>query len=223
MIAVARSPLSERSPRRLARDEDQSVVLHGVPWSTYVLLDDAFDQPGVKVSYDRGALEIMTKSPRHELGKKVVARLLELWAIERDVRIYGYGETTFREEMNRAGIEPDECYTIGRPLQQVPDLVIEVVVSKGMLDKLPIYRSLGVREVWIYDNGAIAVHRLGPKGYRLARRSALLPGLDVSLLARHASMPDQHDAALAFRDAIRGEAERARARPKRGKRRKRRP
>lgn len=198
--------LSDVTARAGRSDDDQRLVLYGVPWHTYVLLNDAFDQPGVKVSYYRGALEIMTKSPRHEVGKKFLARLLELWALERDVPLYGYGETTFREELEQAGVEPDECYTVGEQLRTVPDLAIEVVVSTGALDKLPIYRALGVREVWIFENGAVTLHGLGRKGYRIARRSALLPELDLRLLARHLAEPDQHEAVRAFRDALRAKA-----------------
>ncbi len=184
-------------------EQDQTVVIHGMSWRTYVLLNDAIDQATVKVGYHRGDLEIMTRGPRHEIVKKLLARLLELWALDSDVALYAYGETTFRGDLEDAGIEPDECYTVGHPLERVPDLALEVVMTHGALDKLPIYRALGVGEVWIFERGTLSVHVLGRGGYRAAKRSRLLPALDVRALGRHANMLDQHAAVKSFRDALR--------------------
>jgi Uma2 family endonuclease len=152
----------------------------------------------------------MVKSPQREINKKLLARLLELWAVERNVPLYGYGETTLRDDLERAGLEPDECYTLRRPLHRVPDLAIEVVVTRKALNKLRIYETLGVGEVWILEKGALTVHVLGRRGYKLANASALLPALDLELLARHAAMPDQHRAVMSYRDALRGKRRRVR-------------
>jgi len=201
MAMVATAPL--RAP--VWEEEDQQVVIFGVPWLTYVIVNDAIEKGNVKVSYLRGALEIMTKGPRHETGKKFLARLLEMWSIEADVPIQGHGEKTLRNKLKEAGLEPDECYIIGPPRggDPIPDLAIEVVVSHKALKKLPIYEALGVREVWIWENDALTVNVLGRTGYRPAKKSALLPTLDLGLLARHAVMTDQHAAVKAFRDALR--------------------
>ena len=45
-----------------------------------------------------------------------------------------------------------------------PDLAIEVDISSSSLDKLAIYASLGVPEVWVYDGSKLQVHQLQPDG-----------------------------------------------------------
>jgi hypothetical protein len=43
---------------------------------------------------------------------------------------------------------PDECYVLGRELldDDFPDIALEVVISSGGINKLEVYRGLGVRE-----------------------------------------------------------------------------
>ena len=58
---------------------EQHLVLYGISWQTYERLLRVFaDRPGVRLTYDRGALELMTLSHEHEslvhlLGRLVVA------------------------------------------------------------------------------------------------------------------------------------------------------
>lgn len=162
------------------------VVLHGVSWAQYEALLEALgdDHPSLRMTYLRGTLEIMTTSPYHEEVKTIIARLLEAWALERDVQISGYGGATFRNEAVERGLEPDECYTVGGMLVDVPDLAIEVVYEHEDVDKLAVYAGLGVREVWIWEEGAFAVYGLAGDRMEPATASALLPGLDLAELAR---------------------------------------
>src|SRR5262245_17926058 len=120
MAAHAKPPIAPTPPER-----DQRVVIHGVDWKTYLIVRDAIDSPGIRITYDRGAMEIMSPSPEHESKKKTFARLLEQWALERDVPLLGYGSTTFRRAAKERGLEPDECYCLGEPLRDMPDLAIE--------------------------------------------------------------------------------------------------
>jgi len=183
---------------------DQRIVLHGIDWKTYLIVRDAIDSPGVRMTYDRGALEIMSPSPEHETQKKTLARLLEVWALERDVPLEGYGSTTFRREAKERGLEPDECYCLGQPLRDYPDLAIEIVHTSGGIEKLPIYESLGVREVWFYERGVLSIHVLdAPSGYARHARSALLPQLDIEELVTHMQHPTQHEAVRAYQRALR--------------------
>lgn len=188
----------------IRRDEtDQRLVIRGVDWRTYLLLNDAFDQPGVRMAYCEGALEIMTIGPKHEFYKTMIARLVELYALERDIPLEGYGSTTFRNDMVERGLEPDECYCVGHLLVDVPDLAIEVVVTHGGIDKLRIYQGLGIREVWRFEKGAFTVHRLSAGKYVRSRASKLVPGIDFELLASFAAREDQASAVRQWRDAIR--------------------
>jgi len=166
---------------------DRRFVLHGVPWSTYVALRDALDdQSGLKMTYLKGTLELMSPSTSHEDAKTISGRLLEVWAMERDLDLRGFGGATFRSEAMERGLEPDECYKLGKlEDDDVPDVAIEVIVSSGLVDKMAVYAGLGVAEVWEWRPGprAITVHRLVGGAYERGDRSALLPELDLALLA----------------------------------------
>jgi Uma2 family endonuclease len=144
--------------------EEPRILLTGVPWSLYVTLRDGLDTPGLRMTYLEGALEIMSPSRNHEVSKTQIARLLELFCLERDIPLYGFGSTTFRKEEKQRGLEPDECYSRGRDTD-VPDVALEVIVTHGAIDKLEVYRGLGVREVWLFESGAFRVLALGRDGY----------------------------------------------------------
>jgi Uma2 family endonuclease len=208
MAVTVRTPSSHaRStppvpPRPL--DVDQRVILNGISWRDYCVLRDLLDSPGVRMTYLEGALEIMSPSRLHEDVKKRIARLLELYALERDTPLQGYGSTTFRLEPKERGLEPDECYVVGRPQSEgFPELAIEVSVTSGGIDKLEVYRGLGVREVWVWIEGRILVYVLGPDGYEEREQSEVVPGIDLGVLARFAGEGDQHAALKAYREELR--------------------
>ncbi len=199
MAAVA--PLQPLA--HLSEDGEQRLLLHHVPWRDYLLLSDLLsDRPGLHLTYLEGTLEIMTTSPKHEKLKKLIARLFELWAVERDVRIIGIGSATFRREEKERGLEPDECYCIDTE-KPYPDLAIEVVVTHPGIDKLAVYQGLGVREVWVWRDDRLFVFELTPEGYVERTGSALLPALDVEHLSTFVRMPDQAHAVRALRDSLR--------------------
>jgi len=149
-------------------------VFHNVPWKTYVLLREAIDEPGLKMTYCRGVLELMSPLPPHEIKKSHLARLLELYAYITRIELHPYGSTTFKNEETQRGVEPDECWCVGRPLQGgVPHIVLEVIEMSPLLDKLDVYDGLGVPEVWLLDHGKLTIHRRKAKGgYVVARRAA---------------------------------------------------
>lgn len=183
------------------------VILHGVSWERYDALVELLgdDYPALRLTYLEGTLEITTTSPEHEHRKKMIARLIEMWAVERDVRLNGYGAATFRERAKERGLEPDECYVLGE-LVDVPDLAIEVVHSHGGIDKLDVYAGLGVPEVWFWEDGRLAVYGLADQRYAKLARSALLPELDLDRLSSFVGMVDQTEAVRAWRDALRAAA-----------------
>jgi len=182
---------------------EQRLTLHGVTWEQYETLRATLDHiPGLRMTYLEGVLEIMSPSLDHEGIKTSLARLLEIYALERNVALNGYGSTTFRKRAKERGVEPDECYCVG-PIKEVPDIAIEVVLSSGGIDKLEVYRGLDVPEVWFWEEGRLAVFQLGLDGYQAARRSRFLPDLDREQLLAFVRPDDQTDAVRAYRDALR--------------------
>ncbi|HEU4535469.1 MAG TPA: Uma2 family endonuclease, partial [Polyangiaceae bacterium] len=174
------------------RDCDQRIILHGVPWAQYeALLAIRGEGAGVRMTYLEGALELMSPSINHEAIKTLVARLVEAYAEEAGLDLNGYGSWTLRKEQEQRGLEPDECYVVGTPQADVPDLAIEIAYSRGGLDKLDVYRGLGVREVWLWREGLLAVHVLKAGAYERAAKSELMPALDLELLLSFADHRSQ--------------------------------
>jgi Uma2 family endonuclease len=187
---------------RPAPSEEQRILLTNVPWATYVILRDTIDSPGTRMTYLEGCLEIMRSSRQHEVEKTQIARLLELFCLERDIPLFGYGSTTFRSEPKERGLEPDECYCRGED-RDVPDIAIEVIVTHATIDKLEVYRGLGVREVWTFEAGVFRVLALRGEHYVEISSSEVLPELDLVRVAHHATQRDQHAALRAYRDELR--------------------
>jgi Uma2 family endonuclease len=183
---------------------EQRMLLHA-SWKEYVLLRDLLDGPGLRMTYANGALELMSPSPEHELWKKNIARLVELFAHLTGIDLRGYGQTTFKKEAKERGAEPDECYLIGKKLSDYPQIVLEVVHTAPLLDKVDIYRAFGVAEVWVFRDGAFALHVLDPATGRYQRKpqSGLLPGLDFGVIARYAVREDIAQALREFDAEIR--------------------
>lgn len=169
-------------------DGERRFVLHGVPWWTYVALRDALDdRSGLKMTYLRGTLELMSPSTLHEDAKKIIARLVEVWAMERDVDLRGFGGATFRREARERGLEPDECYKLGKLEEDgVPDIAIEVIMTNPLVDEMAVYAGLGVPEVWEWrpTTSSIIVHRLVGDTYQRRDRSEVLPDLDIAQLSQ---------------------------------------
>ena len=183
---------------------EQRLLIHGLTWGQYVTMRDLLDDhAGLRLTYLEGTLEIMSPSPEHEREKKIIARLIEAWAIERRFPLNGYGSTTFKKQAAERGAEPDECYVVGTPLKDVPDFAIEVVVTSGGINKLSVYRGLGVPEVWCFHKGRFYLYSLKDNGYEPIPRSGYVPDLDLDHLAAFVDRHDQTEAVIAYRDSLR--------------------
>ena len=75
--------------------------------------------------------------------------------------------------------------------------------TRGGLDKLEIYRRLGVREVWFWINGELTVYVLRSRVFVRSPKSTLFRGLDLKLLIRFAKHPSPARARLLYRAALR--------------------
>jgi Uma2 family endonuclease len=176
----------------------ERVLLHGVSWATYEALLAEVENRGIRLTYDRGELEIMTPSNPHERYKSLIGRLIEAMTEELAIPIRSGGSTTFRSKLLEKGLEPDECYWVEnearmRMIRELdltkdppPDLAIEVEVSRSALDRLGIYASLGVPEAWRWTRGSrLVCHVRGDDGqYHEVSRSGRFPFLAPGDLGR---------------------------------------
>ena len=191
-------------PKTLQPTEEQRIILYDVTWEEYEKLSDSFIDSLPRMTYVEGTLEIvMSNSPEHERLKKIIARLLEAYAEEKDINLNGYGSTTFRKQAVKRGAEPDECYCIGE-LNEIPDIAIEIVITSGGIDKLDVYKGLGVKEVWFWENKTFSFYYLqqASSDYIKSSRSILLPDLDPILLSSFIAQTNQTQAVKNYRQAL---------------------
>ncbi|NER36607.1 MAG: Uma2 family endonuclease [Oscillatoria sp. SIO1A7] len=184
------------------------LLLENVTWADYQTLLKGFgDRPQLRSCYLEGTLEIMAASPEHEAIKKNIARLIELYALEKDIRLFSCGSTTVRREAKSRGVEPDESYCIDSR-KAIPDLAIEVLITNDGIDKLEIYKGLNVREVWVWKNKGFSLYRMRvfTEGYEVIRRSTLFPDLDPNTLAKYVNPEREPQMLQAFRQEICREA-----------------
>jgi Uma2 family endonuclease len=186
--------------------EDHIVRLYGATWDDYQrLLAIRGDHSAPRISFLEGEIEIMSPSRSHESIKSRIGCLVEVWCLERGVEFSTYGSWTLKKKTSQRGAEPDECYVFGQVANpKRPDLAIEVVWTSGGLDKLEIYRKLGVREVWYWRKGRITLHRLQGDSYEIVSASEVIPGIDVDQLAAFVDRPTTSQSIRDYRAAIRG-------------------
>lgn len=198
---MATAPILARQDRSL--DADQRVILGGIDWWQFeAFLAIRGDSPGVRVTYLEGQLEIMSPSQSHEMLAKLIARLLEAYADEEGFVFEGYKSMTMRNAPKLRGIEPDECYAIGVP-KDSPDLAVEVMWTLGGIDKLDVYRGLGVKEVWIWKKEELKAYELRSGAYVEISQSVVIPGLSPSFIAGFLDCETQTEAVRKLRVALR--------------------
>lgn len=186
---------------------DQRVILHDISWPDYdALLTMRGEHSGTRIAYLEGELELMTPSYDHETRKKLLARLIEAYAEECGLDLLGCGSWTLRKEAKARGLEPDECYAIGplTALPAIPDLAVEVIWTRGGLDRLAIHAGLEVPEVWLWQNGRLSFYLFDGQGYQNALRSRLWPALDPALIERLMGHASQTGAVRDLCRALRG-------------------
>jgi Uma2 family endonuclease len=83
----------------------------------------------------------MSPLPKRERAKVLLGRMVGIVAMERNIEVHALGSTTFRRQMLKKGLEPDECFYIQNhakvwnkddldlEIDPPPDLVIEVELT----------------------------------------------------------------------------------------------
>ncbi|BAY89168.1 MULTISPECIES: Uma2 family endonuclease [unclassified Tolypothrix] len=173
------------------------VILRNISWQTYQFLVKDFEQqPAMRLTYDRGLLEIRMPLDPHETYRKLLGRLVEALSEELEIEIRSLGSRTCdREDLGR-GLEPDQCYYIQNEQavwdkEQIdlsqdppPDLAIEVDITSSSINRLDIYADLGVPEVWRYDGQNLIIYHLENQQYQNCSRSIAFPLLTSSEIER---------------------------------------
>jgi Uma2 family endonuclease len=184
--------------------QEKLVTLPDVSWEQFKGIEAQLkDNRNVRLSYLSGILEIMSPiGDKHEYVKTTLGYLLEAYMRVKGIRFYGRGGFTLEEPGYVSGT-PDESYCIGSN-KETPDIVIEVIVTSGTINRKELYKPKKVPEVWFWKSNEITIFRLNQQGeYEEVDRSGFFPELDKALLLRYIAMPDQYDAVQEFTQAIR--------------------
>ncbi|NDJ24792.1 Uma2 family endonuclease [Nostoc sp. B(2019)] len=181
------------------------IHLSGISWQTYEnLLTELNASRRLRLTYNRGTLEIMVPSPEHESYKKLLGRFVETIAEELEVRIEPLGSTTFKRP-ELSGAEPDECFYIeninvirGKKrinLQQdpPPDLVVEIDITSSSKNRFEVYADMGVPEIWRYDGSYFSINILQDKKYIAVEQSLSFPNLPISEISNFLQQVGQKD------------------------------
>ena len=175
---------------------EQRMILHGISWDTYErLLADNDERRVPRLAYDRGVLEAMSPSAEHEELARTISVVVTVVAEELEIDVIDAGSTTFKRADLERGFEPDGCFyvqherrirgqrRIDLTVDPPPDLVIEVDVTSPSLNKLPVYASIGVPEVWRHAGERLAILVLDGERYVEVAASRVLPPLNAELLS----------------------------------------
>jgi Uma2 family endonuclease len=171
------------------------VLLRGISWQTYqALVRELESQPGKRLSYDNGLLEIFMPLPPHEKNKKYAARFVEILTEEWDIEICSLGSCTWSRQDLAKGVEADECYYIQNEavirgkvaidlmIDPPPDLVIEIDMTSPSMPRLPLYAALRIPEVWQFDGTHMRFSCLNEGEYRQENQSRALPQVTSEIL-----------------------------------------
>jgi Uma2 family endonuclease len=173
---------------RLTYTQDRLVTLKG-GWAQFRRIREGCEEtPNVKLAYFNGTIEILMPSRLHEIFTHIIGYLLTSFLTHQDLDFLAVGSAD-QEKEGESSAQPDQSYCIGG-IKTIPDLSIEVVFSSGGINKLARYQSIGVPEVWFWEDGALKLYHLRPDGYEPIQQSELdgLRNLDLEVLKRHVLM-----------------------------------
>ncbi|XZN90038.1 MAG: Uma2 family endonuclease [Microcoleus sp.] len=183
---------------------DEPILIDELSWREFKVVEQLLSRPGVRLSFLDGVLEIRRMpGKKHETVKQRISTLLDLYLEFGGIDFTPTGSVTLESETGRVKREADLSYELG-PNRELPDLVVEVVVTSGGIDKLEAYKRLQIPEVWFWENGRLCLYSLEADGYAEVDRSLVLPDLDIVLLARCINIENHLQAMREFRQAIQG-------------------
>jgi Uma2 family endonuclease len=159
---------------------EERITFFDRTWEQFQFIEQGLEGLKVRLFYFDGKVEILMPGKLHELFKKSIAILIEAFLFEHEIEFEGTGSMTQKSEGFASG-EPDESYQIGDF-----KLVLEVIFTRSSLDKLGLYRSIGIHEVWFWEDGVLKIFHLQEQGYEKAARSQIpaLSAIDLSVLSK---------------------------------------
>ena len=176
--------------RQLSIPLGQRVLFHDVDWREFeAILEELGEHRRTRLTYYQGTLEIRMPLPEHEKVKIIIGDLLKILLNELDLNWESFGSTTFKRKDMASGIEPDDCFYIQNSHLMIgkeqidltvdppPDLALEIDITSKT--QLSVYQSLGVPEIWRYENRQLHVYVLQEGKYVELLNSPSFPNLPI--------------------------------------------
>jgi hypothetical protein len=152
------------------------------------------EDPRLRLTWHRGALELCRLGHPHRQIEETLCRMLQEWVAQRSLPLGRIRRRSWADAGGAFCLSPGICFGEGEEVQ----LVIDVITEKPEIERGPLWRALPLRELWIWYQDELQVHRRGPAGWSIEQRSELLPGLDLELLGGLAAEPEPAEALRAF-------------------------
>jgi Uma2 family endonuclease len=173
----------------------------------------------IRMTYDRGELEIMSPSSLHEGIAALLGDLISVWRAEHHIPVRSCRMMTIRRSVLERGFEPDNCYYVQHESQMwdkkkinfktdpPPDLAIEVEVTRKLLNKTAIYASFRVPELWCWSGNKLKVLELSEEGEYVPRETSLcfpnFPIAKVEEILRQLGTEHETTLICSFQDWVR--------------------
>ncbi len=168
----------------------QRIIFKDINWSEFEqILTELGSHRNTRIAYSDRQIEIMTPLPEHEFNKITVSDLIKIILEEMDLEFYPLGSTTFKNELMKQGIEPDDCFYIKNEgkvrgkkrldlsIDPPPDLALEIdLYSRTHVN---IYEALGVPELWRFEQGKLEINLLENGKYVQSEFSAIFANLPI--------------------------------------------
>jgi Uma2 family endonuclease len=199
---------------RIEVQAGQRVYLRDIAWQEFEqILIDLGENRATRIAYYDGDLEIRIPLLEHELAKVIISNLLVVLLEELDMDWMSLGSSTFKDKIKKAGIEPDDCFytkncravigikRLDLSIDPPPDLAIEVNLTSRT--QINAYAALGVAEIWLHQNGRLAILILDEGEYIESTTSLIFPNIaiieGISLILNRSSELLISDARKQFR------------------------
>lgn len=197
------------------------LTLSNVSWEEYENLVQAVGEaPSLRINYNRGRMEIMTLSFKHEHYSHFVEQMVGIIRLLLRVKVAFFGSATLKRQRRLKGAEPDACFyvqnapVIGHKINldlridPPPDVVLEVDIHHESFSRFHIYEGLGVPELWHYDEKRLTIYHLVEGRYEAVINSLAFPILTDEVLTRFLAQSQtegQDDTLLAFEEWLRAQ------------------
>jgi Uma2 family endonuclease len=170
-------------------DSETRMVLENVAWQTFVALAEQRRGSVPRMTYDQGVLELMSPKREHVNIACLLGRIVETYSELKNIEIISVASVTVKRSDLSKAFEADESYYIANAVRLMgkkeldfevdppPDLIIEVELTSSAIQKMAMFATIQVPEVWRHDGESLQMFQLLQGSYQRIESSLQLPGL----------------------------------------------